>query len=499
MQLSYVFYQLKNRNVPMWSRFCGAAQNVEMFMIYDPCVPVREGVLYVLDESMELRPQKNTSRIPMLILSEREVPNPPACAIAIKKMPISSLVNILSQIFSEYQTLCLSVQAREPDLFALMNQVADTLGVSATIIGSSMTGIAFSDDLKQYPAFFDAAEASSVQTQTIWDRRIYETQELRDVFLYENHFFDQKALMMLCFNLFVKQRFYARFALMFPDEWKIDYLKPVTAMLGRELELYFNTTQLHNQQVQKTESFRNAMQAIVNGSRLEDILDLNRFGWYEDQEYQVYVFRFDARFPMKVAKEYLQQKLAEYLGECFITERSAEVICVCNRSISQLTYSESQKQLAAFLSEYIGRVGISNSFRSLFEIPKYIRQAQWAMKLGEQKNPMHWYHHFRDYTYEYVLEQSVREFPVEEIVMPELYLLLERDREKGSELFDTLETYVRTKCNGQATAKLLFIHRTTFLYRMKQIEELLNLDVQKEDIYKRLLLSFELYHRRIKE
>lgn len=51
-----------------------------------------------------------------------------------------------------------------------------------------------------------------------------------------------------------------------------------------------------------------------------------------------------------------------------------------------------------------------------------------------------------------------------QLIMPELYTLLEWDREKGSNLFATLEACVQMKSNGRATAKQLFIHRTTFLY-----------------------------------
>lgn len=496
MELSYIFYQLKHAGIDLWTAECLSDCPVRMFQLYTPEVRTARDILYIATDEQVSFPGNLPDAGAFLIVSPRDCSSTFPDSVVVKPIVVSELVNFLSDLFSSYQSMCLAAKDREPDLFSLMNQIEKTLGIPATLIGGNMTGIAYSVGVGAMRFVNDEAESASIQSQIIWDKEFFDTQETRDVFLYENHLLEEQVTLMLCYNIFVRNRFQARFALLYKDEWRTEYLRPVVRMLGQELSAYFSASPERGRAMQKTVAFYEAMGRVVSGARMEDILDLNQFGWYADQEYRIYVFRFDARFPMKVSREYLQNKLEEFLGECFITDRQGEIICVCNRSISGFTFTESRERLVAFLMEHICKVGISNCFRDLFETPRYINQAQWAMKLGHQKNPMHWYHHFRDYTYEYILEQSIREFPVEEIVMPELFALLERDREKGSALFETLELYIRNKCNGQATAKQLFIHRTTFLYRMKQIEELTHLDIQNEQVYKRLLISFELYRRK---
>lgn len=493
MELSYLFYRLSDADFPLWTTDCRSPRKLDGWQLYEPGVQTREQTLYVLTRGQwEQLPEPILA--PVLLISGRDVGIP--SGIVVKEQPLPRVINFLSDIFADYQAMWLCARQRDPDLKELMNRIHRATGAGATLIGGNMEGIAWSEDLMRFPLLRDRAEASNIQTQMIWDRDFYDTQNNRDVFLLVNELIDSRPVQMLCCNIFLGSHFCARFALVYTHSWRTEYLRPIARELGQALTDYYRTSPVNTEVMQKTAAFFNAMEQILQGNRPEDLLELHQFGWYADQECIVYVFHFDDRFPMTVSREYLHNKLEEFLGECYITQRQEDILCICNWSISGISFSQSRERLVAFLSEYICKVGISNPFRDIFSVPLYIRQAQWGLKLGQQKNPMHWYHHFRDYTYEYALEQSISEFPVEDILMPQLLQLRKRDQERESHLFETLELYVRNKCNGQATAKQLFIHRTTFLYRMKQIEELTHLDVQDEEIYKRLLFSFELYRKK---
>lgn len=65
------------------------------------------------------------------------------------------------------------------------------------------------------------------------------------------------------------------------------------------------------------------------------------------------------------------------------------------------------------------------------------------------------------------------------------------DREKGTQYFETLRTYLLNERDIPKTSQALIIHRTTLLYRLKKIQPLL--DVSLDDPWQRLYLLLSLW------
>jgi DNA-binding PucR family transcriptional regulator len=65
--------------------------------------------------------------------------------------------------------------------------------------------------------------------------------------------------------------------------------------------------------------------------------------------------------------------------------------------------------------------------------------------------------------------------------------LADYDRRRRTALLDTLERYLAQRCSALETSRALFIHPNTVRQRLARIEELTELDLEKED-----LLSLEL-------
>lgn len=83
--------------------------------------------------------------------------------------------------------------------------------------------------------------------------------------------------------------------------------------------------------------------------------------------------------------------------------------------------------------------------------------------------------------------------------------LIQNDKEKQTDLLRTLEVYLANNGKGKQTANELFIHPNTLNYRIKQIQELTNIDFNdfnvKTYLYTELLLlnNVEAYYQRYKE
>jgi len=65
--------------------------------------------------------------------------------------------------------------------------------------------------------------------------------------------------------------------------------------------------------------------------------------------------------------------------------------------------------------------------------------------------------------------------------------LADYDRERRTQLLDTLERYLRDRRSIATTARALYVHPNTLRQRLNRIEELSGLDLANED-----LLSLEL-------
>ena len=69
------------------------------------------------------------------------------------------------------------------------------------------------------------------------------------------------------------------------------------------------------------------------------------------------------------------------------------------------------------------------------------------------------------------------------------------DEENGTEYFRTLRLYLDNHFNAVQTARELFIHRSTFLYRLERIKAILGTDFNNKDEILYLMLSFRLLDR----
>lgn len=99
---------------------------------------------------------------------------------------------------------------------------------------------------------------------------------------------------------------------------------------------------------------------------------------------------------------------------------------------------------------------------------------------------------FRDlgpyrFLYELKDSKSMLAFHRELIGKIELY-----DSQNQTELLNTLICYYKNDCNARITAKELFIHKNSVIYRVKRIEEIIGLNLSDPEDRFNLQLSLKL-------
>lgn len=132
--------------------------------------------------------------------------------------------------------------------------------------------------------------------------------------------------------------------------------------------------------------------------------------------------------------------------------------------------------LAGILRDGLYKAGISNRFHDLKELCSHYRQASTALKYCRKKNDMRWSYTFGEIVMDYIRDLCCSEFRPEELCSYELTKLKEYDAANGTELYQTLVTYILNERNTVATSAALYVGRSTLFYRLRKIKEITGLD-----------------------
>ena len=126
-----------------------------------------------------------------------------------------------------------------------------------------------------------------------------------------------------------------------------------------------------------------------------------------------------------------------------------------------------------------------------------VNQAQFVMNTAmshPDKMEEKPYRFFDDYALEYLLQHGNADFRTDQICHPAVLKLMEYDLIHETSYAKTLYTYIKEKYNAAATAKALYIHRSSLISRMDRIRELVDLDLDDLDNRLYISLSFKMIY-----
>lgn len=215
-------------------------------------------------------------------------------------------------------------------------------------------------------------------------------------------------------------------------------------------------------------------------------------GWISSQEYQV--MKFCPAGHMKSGKvlEYFCILIESTFPSCLTIQRDGGILCLHNRSLCP-DMEKFWKELPYFLRDNLFFVGISRTFFDYFNCALYALEAEEALVLGKQKKPSLWQHSFSHYTLEYILKKCTEDYPAKDLCHPVIEKLVQYDeKHPETELAVTLYQYILCRFNASKAAEALHIHRTTFLYRMRRIEQIVSLDLEDWNELMGIMLSYML-------
>lgn len=178
-------------------------------------------------------------------------------------------------------------------------------------------------------------------------------------------------------------------------------------------------------------------------------------------------------------------------GSCAFSFRENIVIYVDMDLFGGSTEDITEK-LIYFIRDSFLKLSLSYTVTGHMYLRKQYLQALAAHELGNAQKPYLWIHAFRDFALPYIFSQAIRQIPGSMLCHEKLLLLQAHDKEQGTEYMRTLEVYLKNHLNAVQSARELYIHRSTFLYRLERIRALLDSDLTDYDELLYLMISFYL-------
>ena len=226
---------------------------------------------------------------------------------------------------------------------------------------------------------------------------------------------------------------------------------------------------------------------------------LENSGWSSSHEYLCVVLQLSyldqKNLTVHAICSYIENILS---GSCAFQYRD-DIVVFVDLTVSSMSQADISSRLSCFVRDSLLKAGYSRVLLGHFNFRRQYDQACIALEVGSRRNPFFWIHRFNDIAFEYILEQATRKLPGYMICHEQLLRLKYADEENGTEYFRTLRLYLDNHLNAVQTARELFIHRSTFLYRLERIKSILSTDLTNPDEILYLMLSFRLMDREPRE
>lgn len=255
------------------------------------------------------------------------------------------------------------------------------------------------------------------------------------------------------------------------------------------------TALLHEQKLGEQhplKSMDDVVYNLVEGKNLDptDLTQLmNILHWKKNDRFLCIRIRNQQSEGKVVMEHVLHSDLFRIFPEGYILFAGHEQCVILNLTRDPLPASMIRHRLAPLCRDYCLYAGISSPVADIRDLRFAYNQANVALDRAFRLRSEKWIIAFSECAMEHVLEKM--DLPLWTLVSPELISMIEYDRQKDTQYFETFRAYLLNERDIPKTSEKLIIHRTTLLYRLKKIQSQWNLNL--EDPWQRLYLTWSLW------
>lgn len=219
---------------------------------------------------------------------------------------------------------------------------------------------------------------------------------------------------------------------------------------------------------------------------------LQRFAWTKDADYLVLAAEPESGDLRENLAYAVCDSLENTVSNCCAFLLSPVIAAVVR--VKGETLPEVIKSVQSFAGENGLRFGASEPLAGFAHFPQRLVQARFCLDICKEKEIR--VAQFEDAADAFILRGATESLPEELVCMRAVRAMAESDREHDTNYLETAERYIKNKFNAVKTAGELFIHRSTFLYRLERMKTQFGLDLDAEQpSLLWLLLSIQLMSR----
>lgn len=138
-------------------------------------------------------------------------------------------------------------------------------------------------------------------------------------------------------------------------------------------------------------------------------------------------------------------------------------------------------------------IGIGRQYETIRSLHKSFSEANESIRLMQKFENSGGVSHFEDHSIYHFLDSNIRDMELEEFFMKRLGKVYDHDQLHGTSYIITLENYFQNNLNISETAKAMFLHRNTLIYRIEKIKEILNSDLKNSEELLQIQLALKIF------
>lgn len=218
---------------------------------------------------------------------------------------------------------------------------------------------------------------------------------------------------------------------------------------------------------------------------------LENYQWNMEDIYICFVLKMQLENTQSALQPLALQLAKILMQDCYMVHGD-HVAFVCNLTQLRTSRDDLYSTILPYLRDNLMIAGVSTTYRDFKNLYYYYQQALMAEQIGKKKNPMHWYFKFEEYQMDYMI-QKCTEKTIAQVLVPEgLQALMGYDRERGHSYTETLRLFLEHDRNIAETIRVAYMHRSTFLYQIKRIQEIIKMDLNDPDARLLLRMAFRI-------
>jgi len=233
---------------------------------------------------------------------------------------------------------------------------------------------------------------------------------------------------------------------------------------------------------------------IADPRTLETLRQHVRFPF--EQYYHLFIISFSsAQNAMPVPLSHIMHQFEQSIPFSRASVYCGEILLLARWPAEGTRYPIDKKALTHLLDLYDCCMGISNLSAHLSFLAPVYHQTKAGLRIGHVMDPERRIYYYEDYAAYHMVELAAETAPhtinsrnLIHLCNNDVVILMLHDRRNGTNLLETLYTYLTYACNATEAAKALFIHRNTMLNKLQKIESLIGRSLQEYSMLRERLL-----------